>query len=251
MKMEELKSAFERETEVTGETCEKHGTRTFRLKRTGEVVCLVCEREKKERESELKALELYRQAEEKKRQYYLNGIVSRHGELVNCSFYNFHAETKEQKADRDRLISEMKKYITEDPHNLVLIGDCGIGKSHLAYSLIRALSEKQKALVTFVNVIDVLGFLNSRLDEVDELVRRLKSFDYLLLDDLGTEKTTEWSTGVIYRILDERENTIITTNLSQKDILARYGKRLYSRIFKGCGDAYVYTFENERDIRIL
>ena len=59
---------------------------------------------------------------------------------------------------------------------------------------------------------------------------------FLIIDDLGTESILKNVTlEYFYQIINERNTsgklTLITTNLGHDDILARYGERIYSRLF--------------------
>lgn len=88
-----------------------------------------------------------------------------------------------------------------------------------------------------------------------EYIRRISEAEWLVLDDLGTEKVTEWSNGILYSILNKRTKTIITTNLSPQDIMGTYGKRVYSRVFKKTGlgttNEHVYKFKTQQDKRMM
>jgi hypothetical protein len=69
-------------------------------------------------------------------------------------------------------------------------------------------------------------------DEADDCINKSKSAQYLLIDDLGKERTgrdgrvseavAETLFGVIERRLSFRQPTIITTNLSWGDVLKRF-----------------------------
>ncbi len=65
----------------------------------------------------------------------------------------------------------------------------------------------------------------------------MADLDLLVLDDIGSEKTTSFVEAFIYDILESRRNlskpTIITTNLTDKEIESRYGKRVTSRLHDG------------------
>ena len=88
-----------------------------------------------------------------------------------------------------------------------------------------------------------------------EYIKRISEAEWLVLDDVGTEKVTEWSSGILYSILNKRTKTIITTNLAPEDIKGTYGKRIYSRIFKGTGygstNEHVYRFHSKQDKRMM
>ncbi|WP_250637008.1 ATP-binding protein [Lentibacillus amyloliquefaciens] len=56
--------------------------------------------------------------------------------------------------------------------------------------------------------------------------------DLLVLDDIGAEQQTEWSTSKLFEILDDRSGkaTVYTTNLSSDELKERVGERNFSRM---------------------
>ena len=67
--------------------------------------------------------------------------------------------------------------------------------------------------------------------------RDLLHCDLLILDDLGTEFSTHFVSAALYNIINTRlmseKPTIISTNLSMKELLERYGERMVSRMIGG------------------
>lgn len=58
--------------------------------------------------------------------------------------------------------------------------------------------------------------------------------DLLILDDVGTEFNSPFYTAALYNVINERilseKPTIISTNLDKKQLKARYGEQIASRI---------------------
>jgi len=253
---EAMRPILNAQIEQTDEWCEKHKCQKVKVKRTGSVLCLKCGHEERREFEAQKAQASYERNEEKKRLYYLEDFSMMDSELKLATFDNFKADTPEKQDDLDFVKKEARAYIKGAQNNLVLIGDVGVGKSHLAYSAIKAISDYNKKLATVINVVDLIAkvkedfsleaYYTSLLSGKD----KHDKIEYLVLDDLGTEKTSEWSSNLIYSILNKRTNTIITTNLTPPEIQRRYGKRIFSRIFKGVGQEHVYQFKNRTDERM-
>ena len=59
--------------------------------------------------------------------------------------------------------------------------------------------------------------------------------DLLIIDDLGTEVSNQFTVSALYSLINtimiKRKSTIINTNLSQSDLQKRYGERIVSRLF--------------------
>lgn len=218
-------------------------------------VCESCHREEQEKLNYIKAQEQYEREQEQKRLFFLKDFSLMDDDLRNASFDNYQASTREQKEDLKNVRSQLKGYLDGQEYNIVLIGNTGVGKSHLAYSALKALSDHTKKMGLFINVVDLLAKIKEDFSLEAEYIRRISEADWLVLDDLGTEKVTEWSNGILYSILNKRTKTIITTNLSPQDIMGTYGKRVYSRVFKKTGlgttNEHVYKFKTQQDKRMM
>lgn len=217
--------------------------------------CPKCHLEEQGKQNEMKAQEQYEREQEQKRLYFLKDFSLLDDDLASATFQNFKALTREQKEDLEAVRSQLKGYLDGQDYNIVLIGDTGVGKSHLAYAALKALSDHTKKIGLFINVVDLLAKIKEDFSLESEYIKRISEAEWLVLDDLGTEKVTEWSSGILYSILNKRTKTIITTNLSPRDIMGTYGKRVYSRVFKKTGlgttNEHVYQFKTQQDKRMM
>ena len=72
----------------------------------------------------------------------------------------------------------------------------------------------------------------------DEILNWYSKCEILLLDDLGAEKATEWSTQILFLLMDRRysniKKTYISSNLSLKEISNHIDDRIASRIYQMC-----------------
>jgi len=142
-------------------------------------------------------------------------------------------------ADAD--IDEFKPIKHE--YRLFISGSIGAGKTHLSCALLKDFIRKSYGkgqFVTFPNLLSEIkiGFENERGEDV--LLKYL-SFDLLVLDDLGTEKFSEWVGEKLFQIIDDRYRNnkflIITSNLALDDFAKQYGiqgQRIASRINEMC-----------------
>ena len=109
-----------------------------------------------------------------------------------------------------------------DPQGwLVLLGDSGVGKTHLA---VAAGGERLNAGhdVFFTSTLDLLDNLRRTFSSqsflaFDELFEQVKGTSLLILDDFQFENSTNWSQEKLYQIIVHRHNaelpTIITARL--------------------------------------
>lgn len=123
--------------------------------------------------------------------------------------------------------------------SVVLTGDVGRGKTHLACAM--ALTAVERFLpVRFVAVPDLMDDLRARFDDGAQeqsqvLFARVARTHVLVLDDVGKEQDTAWTRERVSTLLDARYRTqlptIVTTNFSHRDIANRYGAPLADRLF--------------------
>ncbi|MBP0968674.1 MAG: ATP-binding protein [Oscillospiraceae bacterium] len=122
--------------------------------------------------------------------------------------------------------------------NLLFMGSAGLGKTHLALSIADRLIKKNIDVVycscsgTFDRIREEMSDYSHHSDTQE----RLKNCTLLILDDLGSEYTTNQVRALLYDILNSRLSsslsTIITTNYTEKrQIDSVYGEKISSRIF--------------------
>lgn len=156
-------------------------------------------------------------------------------EYINKTLANFEPEQNSE------ALSRIKKYITEERWRqgmgLILVGPVGVGKTHLASGIIHELS-KRDIFVLFLFVPDFLEELRDTYDEdyeeEEDKFELAREAQVLVLDDLGTERITDWAKEKITQLLNYRYNnilpTIVTTNLTLKEMEERIGERALSRL---------------------
>lgn len=108
-----------------------------------------------------------------------------------------------------------------DGRGLLLTGNIGAGKTHLAVGLLRELIEQRGATGIFCDYRDLLKQIqNSYNPQVAttelEILRPVFEAEILVLDELGAVKPTDWVWDTVAHVLNTRYNdkktTLITTN---------------------------------------
>ncbi len=135
---------------------------------------------------------------------------------------------------------EYAAHFQQHSESLLFQGRTGLGKTHLSLAIAREAIEKGYGVVygsvqNFVSALEKERF--GRSDSDADTNQVLLHCDLLILDDLGTEFSTSFVTAALYNLINTRlmaeKPTIISTNLSMKELLDRYGERMVSRMIGG------------------
>ncbi len=185
----------------------------------------------------------------------------------HASFENFTLGSDNPMALRDlkTTLLAVKRFADEFPNEnrpgLLLIGEPGTGKTHLAVAALRRILEKgfECLFCDYQNLLDRIrsGYDANSNSSDREAYRVALDAEVLLLDDLGAHRVTEWVEDTVTSIVTYRCNNrkplIATTNLPdaeagsavhQKSALGgpeyrttladRIGARARSRLFEMC-----------------
>lgn len=170
-------------------------------------------------------------------------------DLMNANFDSYHPKNENQeyaKRVSERYVEVFEK---DEPRNLLFWGNYGIGKSHLAKSIADGVMKKGNTAI-FISLPKLFRKLRSTYSKEsdiveDEIIKALESVDLLILDDLGSEKSSEWGSERIFDLVDSRQgkHTIYTTNYHPNDLLKTFGEHIFSRIVNG--DTTIIEFKGK------
>lgn len=174
-----------------------------------------------------------------------------------CTLLNYHPQGDNIKFDE---VFQTQSYALNDAQTLVreypllemgllLMGPCGVGKTHLAVATIKALIEKGISCL-FYDFRDLLKEIQNSYNPVSQsselgVLAPIYEADVLVLDELGAMKPTDWVRDTMTQIINNRYNdhkvTILTTNYTdepsnpnEETLTDRVGVRLRSRMHEMC-----------------
>ena len=134
--------------------------------------------------------------------------------------------------------------------NLLFYGNSGTGKTFLSWCIAKELLDRGH-LVVYKTADELLRALKDvKFNNDTDLENLLVNCDLLIIDDLGSEQITDFSSSELFTLINKKilknKKMIISTNLSLPLISKRYSERISSRII---GEFKLFKFIAE-DIRI-
>ncbi|NPA32736.1 MAG: ATP-binding protein [Aquificae bacterium] len=168
----------------------------------------------------------------------------------SASFDNFIPAHPSQ----DTALLTAKRFVYEfnpdEGKGLTFVGAPGVGKTHLAVATLRAIYETKGVRGVFFDTKDLIYRLKFSMEEGKDtkFLSAILSVPLLVLDDLGSERLSEWQRELISYIITNRYNnlksTIITTNYRlepgeneasariSSDLSSRLGENVVSKIYE-------------------
>lgn len=158
------------------------------------------------------------------------------------SSWRFEADDR----TNEKLSSVARKYVdhfdemNEKGKGLLFFGTVGTGKTFMAACIANALIDKgHPCLVT--NFARLTNTISGMFEGKQEYIDGLDRFDLLVIDDLASERDTEYMNEIVMNIIDARYRSgkplIITTNLTGTELKNPADvkkQRIYSRLFEMC-----------------
>ncbi|MBR3963976.1 MAG: ATP-binding protein [Clostridia bacterium] len=171
---------------------------------------------------------------------------------------DFYRDTPATYNNMSYAFETMRSYAQDfDPAvspNLILFGGTGLGKTHLSTAVAKTVIDRGYDVV-YTGAIGMLAdferarFGNASGVESGNGTERYFDCDLLIIDDLGSEVSNQFTVSCIYNVINSRISlgrpTLISSNLNQKEIGERYWDRIASRLF----GEYIPLVFSGKDVR--
>ncbi|MEK3933612.1 ATP-binding protein [Bacillus sp. FSL R7-0642] len=244
---------------MVSDICETHKMTMMNFK--GQVVCPRCvlESESKKLQEHEQAKWEADQANEQKILFHQQSMIA-DSNIKKANFDNYQPTSDEGAKNLELAKVIATDYLNGKIFNTIMAGNCGAGKTHLAYAIADQLAGAGKSVV-FVTVGELLRKIKSTFSKEstlteDAIIRGLVRAEVLIVDDLGAElgaldantKATNFINRVLFDVFDGRQgkSTIFTTNLTGKRLDEAYDERIVSRILN---NFRTITFKDTKDYR--
>lgn len=155
------------------------------------------------------------------------------------TYEKFNMSPKENMA---RILKIAKKYIEtfdkDNDLNLLFWGPTGQGKTFLLNCIAKDLMDRDKIVIyqTAYEIVKTLEDRKFRNKGDEDKYNLYFNADLLIVDDLGIELVTSFTNSEIFNIINTRllrgKKTLISTNLSPKELSNTYTDRVFSRVFQ-------------------
>ncbi len=125
---------------------------------------------------------------------------------------------------------------TPQSGNLLFSGATGLGKTFLSACIARQVADRGFSVVYETAIRMFADFEAEKFggEEQRGLTHKYLACDLLIIDDIGTEMTTQFTISAMYNIINTRlmdgKATVISTNLVPEAIEGRYSPQIASRI---------------------
>ena len=169
----------------------------------------------------------------------------------DLSSYSYDPKVQEK---MKMVVAMAKNYVRDfgkRRDNLLLIGPTGTGKTHISTAIARELIH-QGYDVIYDSTQNILSDFESdrfrsNYGRNDTVSDKYLDCTLLIIDDLGTEFSSQFTVSTLYNLLNTRQNrglaTVISTNLTPDELARKYEDRIYSRIIGG--NSKILPFEGK------
>ena len=251
------------ETKKDVVTCSMHGRYTQITYQSGRITkCPDCERDSEERriKAENKKLE---EEEEKRKSRRIDELLGNSGipkRFQNKTFDNYQLDEDNDKQEVvfNRVVAFSEEFKPSQENSgrcIVMIGDTGTGKSHLACAVASHVIKKYCGTARFTSVSEINRLVreskgyNAKYSET-EVIEAFGNYDLLIVDEVGIQSGSDAESRALFDVFNARyqnmKSTIVISNLNQAQVREALGQRIFDRLKEGGGEVLVFNWGSHR-----
>lgn len=184
-----------------------------------------------------------------------SGITPR---FADCTLDNF---TTGAALEKVRALSTCQSYVDLFEENylagrsLILSGNVGTGKTHLASGIVQLVIRKYGAVAHIVSAAEIIRIAKGAMVRGAEYTERdvineLAGLDLLVIDEIGAQKGSEYELGLLHEVIDRRYQlvrpTVVVSNLPASTLGQFIGDRALDRLRQNGGQAVGFSWSSMR-----
>lgn len=250
--------------------CSIHGEYIQTTYKNGRITkCPGCERDSEEQRIKTENKKL-KEAEEKRKSRRIDELLGKSGipkRFQDKTFDNYQLsednDNQEEVFNRVVAFSEEFKPSSEESkpsqeHSgrcIVMIGDTGTGKSHLACAVASLVIKEYGGTARFTSVSEINRLVreskgyNAKYSET-EVIEAFGNYDLLIVDEVGIQSGSDAESRALFDVFNARyqnkKSTIVISNLNQAQVREALGQRIFDRLKEGGGEVLVFHWGSHR-----
>ncbi|HGB4477419.1 TPA: ATP-binding protein [Salmonella enterica subsp. enterica serovar Chester] len=184
------------------------------------------------------------------------GIARR---FENCEFENYIPVNPgaERNLAGCRNYAENWPQIFESGKGLVMTGNCGTGKNHLAVSVVKSIIRNHLARVEITDVMRLTRAVKNTWrhgaqSTEDEVIEHFASLDLLIIDEVGVQFGSPTEMTILQEVINARYEsvlpTILISNLTFEQLKESIGERIVDRVTDGGRNRLAFGWGSYRAI---
>lgn len=175
----------------------------------------------------------------------------------DCEFENYQTVN----ADAEKNLAACRRYVEKWDERmkagtgLVMVGNCGTGKNHLAISMAKAVIRNHLARVEITDVMRIMRAVkntwrnHSDVTE-DRVLEHYASLDLLIIDEVGVQFGSPSELAILQEVINTRYEsmlpTILISNLTLDQMKESIGERIVDRVTDGGRNRLTFGWESFR-----
>ena len=172
--------------------------------------------------------------------------------FAKCSFDNYQVTTDAQR----RALQVCRDYadrfpdMLENGTNLIMHGNAGTGKNHLATAIAKVALEQGYSVLRVKAQQYLDAYWAKAFDERESWVQQLARVDLLILDEVGRASKSDSANNAFFRLIDDRSEwvkpTLVLSNLNRDGLVEFLGSAAYDRLTMGGSQRIVFNWDSYR-----
>ena len=152
----------------------------------------------------------------------------------NFSLEYFSGEDRERMTQNLEIARSFAEKFSKNSGSLLFMGGTGLGKTHLSSAIAKTVIDSGHD-VLYTSALNMISDFEKEKFKGEGDTAQYFRAELLIIDDLGTEGNSAFTESFVYNVIDTRIcmglPTVVSTNLTAHELSARYGERIFSRLF--------------------